>query len=93
MVVLAGSGHEAMKILEQDEEFDVVLSDSVMSNGSGEELYDWVLEHCPHLAEVFVFMTGAVHPSWSERCEILLEKPFTIGKLREIVKTVRLRGG
>jgi DNA-binding NtrC family response regulator len=56
-VVRASSGRVASSLLESDG-FDVVLSDWEMSDGSGSELYDWVLTHKPALAEKLVFMTG-----------------------------------
>ena len=57
-VTTVDSGKAAMAELERAD-YDVILSDWYMSNGSGSDLYDWLVEHRPHLAVRCVFMSAA----------------------------------
>lgn len=57
-VTSAESGKEAMAELELSD-FDVILSDWFMPNGSGGDLYEWLLTHRPHLTGRCVFMSGS----------------------------------
>lgn len=51
------SGHAAMLLLESDD-FDVMVIDWEMDDGSGADLYQWILEVRPHLAARLVFLSG-----------------------------------
>lgn len=51
------SGKAAMSSLERGD-YDVILSDWYMEDGSGAELYSWLVDHRPHLAERCVFMSA-----------------------------------
>ena len=57
-VTSAESGEHAIEQLERDH-FDVLLIDWFMPNGSGADLYAWILAERPKLAERCVFMSAA----------------------------------
>lgn len=52
------SGNDAIAELGFSD-YDVILSDWYMANGSGADLYDWLVEHRPHLAPRCVFMSAS----------------------------------
>ena len=52
------SGNAAIELLEV-REFDSILTDWHMHDGSGADLYRWVLRHKPHLAARVVFLSEA----------------------------------
>lgn len=56
-VTSRASGDAAMSSLATNE-YDVILSDWYMSNGSGAELYSWLVAHRPHLADRCVFTSS-----------------------------------
>jgi len=57
-VVVAGGGAAALRILESDRSFDVVLCDLMMPDVSGIDVFAQVSLSDPDLSERFVFMTG-----------------------------------
>ena len=57
-VVTASSAAEALRRLEEDPRFDVVVSDVTMPGMSGPELYVRVRERFPHLAARFLLLSG-----------------------------------
>src|SRR5690606_37809656 len=57
-VVTASSAAEARAVIKRDGAFDIVLCDVVMSDGTGVDLYDFILTMRPLLAESVLFMTG-----------------------------------
>jgi CheY-like chemotaxis protein len=57
-VTPAESGNAAIALLERAD-FDVILSDWFMSDGSGADLHAWLVDHRPDLAERLIFLSGA----------------------------------
>jgi CheY-like chemotaxis protein len=53
------SGNAAIALL-GEREFDVLLADWYMPNGSGNDLYDWLIAHRPEMAERCFFMSGGM---------------------------------
>lgn len=51
------SGHAAIVLLEH-EEFDAIVSDWQMDDGDGADVYRWILQYKPGLAERVVFLSG-----------------------------------
>ena len=99
-VVTAASGKEGRKVLETDTDFDVILCDLMMLGCSGMDLYDWLIDRHPSLAQRTVFMTGGVFTSrvksFLKRIpNLLLEKPFEKGVLestvQELVKSSKVK--
>jgi PAS domain S-box-containing protein len=57
-VIVAYDGEEALQLLEQDQEFDVILCDLMMPRFDGVALYEAVIAHKPHLLSRMVFCSG-----------------------------------
>jgi PAS domain S-box-containing protein len=57
-VVGVSSGEEAVAHLGQDRRFDVILCDLMMQEGSGMELFEWLEQEAPCLAQRTLFMSG-----------------------------------
>ncbi len=85
-VVSVSSAAEALEFLENDSDFDAVLSDVMMPRVSGPELYARCYELYPLLAQRFVFASGnpesarvelrrVVQRLGAEHAPILLAKP------------------
>jgi len=73
------------------EPFDVVLTDLLMPEVSGMELYEMVLQQFPALAPRMVFVTGGAFTPAARRFmeahrDRFLEKPFEVASLRELVR-------
>jgi CheY-like chemotaxis protein len=88
--VQAATGAEAREILEQDQAFDVILCDMMMSEVSGMDLHRWLAADHPDLAEQLIFVTGgAFTPGARDYLDgvanIRLEKPFDPTDLKKLV--------
>ncbi|PJB35551.1 MAG: hypothetical protein CO108_25370 [Deltaproteobacteria bacterium CG_4_9_14_3_um_filter_63_12] len=89
-VVDVASGEEALKLLESDQRFDLILCDVMMPTLSGVELHEWLAQTLPDLAKQVVFITGgAFTPRAQEYLASVdnpqLEKPFDMNLFRKIV--------
>lgn len=90
-VLTAGGGREAINVLLEDGDFDLVLCDLMMPEMNGMELHAEVQHRRPELSERFVFITGGA--SVPQAREFLasvpnmhVEKPFDFDNLRKIVR-------
>ncbi|MEM9493525.1 MAG: response regulator [Myxococcota bacterium] len=63
-VTITDCGNAAITEL-MTRDYDVILSDWYMANGSGGELYRWLLRHRPHLASRCVFMSASDPAEWA----------------------------
>ncbi|MBI5069233.1 MAG: response regulator [Deltaproteobacteria bacterium] len=73
------------------ETFDVVLTDLLMPEISGMELYEAVAQQFPEMAPRMVFVTGGAFTPAARRFmeahrDRCLEKPFEVASLRELVR-------
>ena len=59
-IAQACGGYEAIRILQQRQQIDAIVSARQMQNGSGSEVYDWVSRHRSELLDRFLFMDDAV---------------------------------
>lgn len=89
-------GHEALRILERDAAFDVILCDLQMPEMSGVDLYATVRERFPALGERFVFVTGGAFSSDARRfleetVAAVIQKPFRLEDLLALIE--RAAGG
>jgi two-component system cell cycle sensor histidine kinase/response regulator CckA len=89
-------GHEALRTLERDTGFDVVLCDLQMPEMSGMELHAAVRATHPALAERFVFVTGGAFSSdarrfMEEAVSAVIQKPFRVEDLLALIE--RIAGG
>jgi CheY-like chemotaxis protein len=92
-VVTRGSGAAALELLETDRAFDAILSDLMMAEVSGVDLYEWVASRDEGLASRMVFMTGGVFTQRAiEFCDRvkspLVYKPFDTKLLRLLIREV-----
>jgi len=91
-------GPEALKVLENDSRFDVVLCDLQMPEMSGMELHAAVMERNPALANRFVFVTGGAFSGDARRfleeaVPAVIQKPFNVDDLLRLVDTIGSGGG
>lgn len=88
--VLAANGEEAIRLVERQGPFDLVLCDVVMPLMTGREFADWLATQYP--AARLLMMTGhsdAVHPpQHPDRPGRLIHKPFTPRQLMRAVRDV-----
>ena len=92
-VVVASSGSEARGILQDDSAFDAIVCDLMMRDVSGIDLYRWLRERAPELADRVVFVTGGAYTQEAERFlgEVdnpRLQKPFSLDALVDVVDAV-----
>ncbi len=90
-VVVTENAAEALARLRRGERFDVVFCDLMMPGMRGDQLYAEVVRTAPEQAERFVFVTGgatdrATAEFLARVPNTIVEKPFHIDNLREIVK-------
>jgi signal transduction histidine kinase/CheY-like chemotaxis protein len=81
-VYVAQSVDDAVSLIEKHNGFDVILSDVMMPNRSGVDLYHYLSEHHAALAERIVFMTGGtgegdLHRQLVDTGRPLLRKPVS----------------
>lgn len=83
---------EALRLLETDVAFDIVLCDLQMPDMSGAELYATVRERWPALAERFIFITGgAFSPDARKFLDeaqppACIHKPFHVNELLDLME-------
>jgi len=92
VVATATGGRDALECL-RSAEYDLVLADMRMPDGSGEDLYRAVASERGELAERFLFMTGdtANSEAWQfieTTHASVIEKPFTAQALLSAVERV-----
>jgi signal transduction histidine kinase len=89
-VVTALGGRDAMRVLAERQDFDVVLCDLQMPEMSGMELYAAVKERHGRLADRFVFVTGGAFSvdakRFLEQAITCINKPFRIEELLAIIE-------
>jgi len=95
-VVGVASGSEALRLLENDTRFDLVLCDLMMQRGSGMELYGELVRRDSPLARRMAFMTGGAYTPDARRLlakspNPCIDKPFGPAELTSIVDQI-LRG-
>lgn len=87
------TGHAAIVLLEH-EDFEAIVVDWHMDDGSGADVYRWILSHKPHLAERVVFLSERE----ADVAQVAPERPMfrkgqdsyaLITVLHEIVRQVR----
>jgi CheY-like chemotaxis protein len=92
-LVEVGDAREALRLLEDGEVFDVILSDLIMPQMTGMEFYEELLRKRPADAHRIVFLTGgALIPRISDFLAAVpnpyLEKPFDVERLKSTVQQV-----
>lgn len=95
-VTAVSDPREALTLLLQPIDLDIVFCDMMMPHLTGQELYQRVLAEKPELARKFVFVTGgATSPATKQFLDSvpndLLEKPFSMATLLGLARRYVLR--
>jgi CheY-like chemotaxis protein len=95
-VQAAANGKQGLELIGRTP-FDVILSDLRMPEMDGRALYDEVRRDHPQALKRFVFVTAQAHgpeygPFLRETGAPVLDKPFTLQQLRQIVERMGGRG-
>jgi CheY-like chemotaxis protein len=91
-VTIVTTAKEALDLLDSDRVFDVVLSDLMMPEMSGMDLYDELVRRGSRAAERMVFLTGgaftpAANAFLGRVSNERIEKPFAATAVRALVKS------
>jgi signal transduction histidine kinase/CheY-like chemotaxis protein len=89
-VIVADCGSDALRRLEADAAFDVILCDLMMGDMTGMDLHQRLAARSPELAQRIVFMTGGVFTDGARDFlagvpNACIEKPFDVKALRALV--------
>ncbi|WP_428264978.1 response regulator [Haliangium sp.] len=90
---------EAATVELSDSDYEVILSDWYMPDGSGAELHRWLREHRPHLVPRCVFMSASAPgrddlAGLAPGCRVLpkgQDAPTLVGRLEDVVRQARAR--
>jgi len=89
-VHIAFGGEEAIKLLAEVDDIDVIFCDLVMPRVSGIEVFTWVTQNRPELLDRFVVITGGQHGernrAFLERTKLpVVHKPFRVKEVVEMI--------
>lgn len=88
-VTEAASGNEAFRLLQQGQEFDVLLTDVRMPDGDGLELIQRIYDELPQCRPDIIVCSGFSDVTTEMvrdlRITRILQKPFTMDELVEIL--------
>ncbi len=90
-VICANSSEEALQILEETSNIDLIVSDIKMTGKSGFELLDEVKEHCPQIGFIAMTAYGSDDDKRMAREKGALryiEKPFGMGVMIQVIGEV-----
>ena len=93
-VALAGSGTEALQLVDDGLSINLLLTDVVMPEMSGKELYDELRVSHPHLSAVY--MSGYANEVLAKRkidkdAAFFVQKPFTVNELLQVINSCLAR--
>ena len=95
-VITTTSGEDGKQILQQDDDFDVILCDLVMPNCSGFDLLNWLKVEKPSMCKRVVFMSGGIFTP-KEKKQVdelehpLLAKPMSKKELNQVIDKIMLQ--
>ncbi|MEZ4336207.1 MAG: ATP-binding protein, partial [Sandaracinaceae bacterium] len=94
-VVQAGDGEEALTLLEEDADYDVIITDVMMPNVYGPELVATLAQRWPELGPRVVLCTGGTLTPEAEAlvgaAPTLIEKPIRAAELIATVERIAAR--
>jgi two-component system, NtrC family, sensor kinase len=95
-VTVVDHAKAALAMFDGGADFDLVLCDVVMPDLNGPQLFEAVRTRHPRLVDRFVFITGGALQEKSSLflssiANPVLQKPFELGPLRELVRRVLTR--
>lgn len=90
----AGSGHEAIRLLEIDGDWSLILCDLRMPDGNGGDVIRWLDQHRPEILDRFVLLTadatvGREVLSTSRGEVMALTKPILPDQVDGLIESVR----
>ncbi len=90
LVDTASDGRAAMQKM-LTTEYDLIVSDFKMPQMSGKELYGWIKENRPQLANCIIFVTGdtvnlETRSFFEDNKNRYLAKPFKIEEVKEVIQ-------
>ena len=90
-VTIVNSGRQAVELLLEDGEFDIVFCDLMMPDITGMDVFERVRSAGGDLTERFVFMTGGAFTQQAREFlasvdNICLDKPFQPDEIRELAR-------
>jgi signal transduction histidine kinase len=91
-VVVVTSAVQAFELIEQGRRFDIILSDLMMPEMTGMDLYRELSRTSPDQAEKMIFMTGGTFSEAAKEFldsvpNLTMEKPFRSAALRQLVQS------
>ncbi|MFK8003744.1 MAG: ATP-binding protein [Polyangiales bacterium] len=91
---VVSSGAEALALLEQREDFELVLCDLMMPEVDGLEVYASLMASAPHVAERLVFCTGGAFTTRARKFleaieNEVVEKPLSHADVGRLLRNVR----
>ncbi|MGE0525590.1 MAG: response regulator [Bdellovibrionales bacterium] len=90
-IVVARSGNEAIRLLNEGLRFDVIVSDYSMNDGDGAELLQHVSENFPSTPFIlFTSMVEPVLPRVTGNFHGIVEKPAFTSLKRKIIEAICL---
>jgi signal transduction histidine kinase len=92
-VVAAREGREALRILHEDQGFDLILCDLMMPGLTGMDVFDQISRELPDLCSRFVFMTGGAVTERARKFldgmpDQRLDKPFRLEQVEALLRRV-----
>jgi two-component system NtrC family sensor kinase len=90
------NGQAALQKMENFQ-YDIVITDFRMPQVSGKELFNWIREHRPRMANRIIFVTGdtvsnETRSFFEENHSRFLAKPFKIEEVKEVIQRVLKSG-
>ncbi|MDJ0991873.1 MAG: PAS domain-containing protein [Desulfobacterales bacterium] len=91
-VLIARGGEEAMAILEDaGDDIDLVILDLIMPGIDGDQVFDHILSHRPHLPVLLssgYAINGQAEALLHKGCQGFIQKPFNMSALSEYVRKI-----
>ena len=84
-IVDCPSGQTAWNKIQSGENFDVIISDYIMPDGNGLELFERIKKNKPELSNRFLLMTGLNELNAEQRKVQCIRKPFPFEELWDII--------
>jgi two-component system, NtrC family, sensor kinase len=86
----ASNGRAAMHKM-QDGDYDLIITDFKMPQMSGKDLFNWIKDNRPHLANRIIFVTGdtvsvETRSFFEDNNNRYLAKPFKIEEVKEVIQ-------
>jgi|GEM_PF-1930907 len=94
----AEGGREGLEVLQDTDDFDVVVLDLMMPDVDGERVLQWMRDHAPHLVGKVLLITAGAFTQRSQAflstwAGDVLEKPIAVSTMRKKVQKVLRRQG